>query len=429
MKKIISILSICLLLTGCQSTNPQSEETKGKQEASISAQALRYQNLFDGAGNENGYYHINYRNLGDDSIYNLYYYDYATKKEIFLCDKPECKHMDASCTSYLENGVFGESLILNGDHLYLITNEIASFGTDNTTSSGPMITQMDLDGKNKKVLCTLPDNYSFDSTAVAMDEQYLYLPISKSQTVEINSGNSLQTITDTRLYAVNLANGDSKDLMDFKDQQIIGTKKRSLILAKYTYSEDPEKLLKEKNYARYDEVMMNARCVYTSYDIDQKSYGEKVHTDSATVCYYDDDTLYYEENCQIHAVNMKDGKDEVIAELKNHLNFAINRIIDGYLLIDGWSKQEEAYQMTYALDQKTYTLKELTLKTKEPINAVTIYGETKDAFFVYYDHDQHLEKTWAGTNQYEMDKMYYGLISKNDFWNSKANYETFTNAY
>ena len=33
------------------------------------------------------------------------------------------------------------------------------------------------------------------------------------------------------------------------------------------------------------------------------------------------------------------------------------------------------------------------------------------------------EKTWAGTMQYETQKEYVGLISKDDFLNNKKNYE------
>ena len=40
-----------------------------------------------------------------------------------------------------------------------------------------------------------------------------------------------------------------------------------------------------------------------------------------------------------------------------------------------------------------------------------------------YDTEGKMEKTWAGTMQYEVDKDYYGLISKKDFLNDKKNYK------
>lgn len=428
MKKIISILMICLVLTGCQTSEKTSNEMKTKQASLPSSSTLMFQSHLDGAGNENGYYRIDYRNIGDNSFFNIYYYDYASKKEIFLCDKPECKHMDSSCTSYLENGLM-EALFLHGNHLYLISNELSGYDLDGSAASGPKILQMDLDGKNKKVLCSLPDNYTFDHHAIAMDERFLYLPIQKYELVELNSGSCMNTTTESKLYAIDLSAGTCEEFMDFRDQQIIGTKDRSLVLAKYTYSEDPDKLLKKKDFVRYDEVMLNARCVYTTYDIDHKKYGKDIKTNARAICMYDQETLYYEENQQIHAVSMKDGSDHVIMDLHDDHSYFIHNIIDGTLLIDAWSKgSQDIYTSTYALNPATQELKEITLKTKEPVSSVTIYGECKDSFFVYYDHDQHMDKTWAGTEQYELDRKYYGMIKKADFWNSKENYETFANA-
>lgn len=425
MKKRISILTICLVLMGCQTSEKASDET---QASMPSSSALKFQNIFDGAGNEHGYYRIDYRNIADDTAFNIYYYDYTSKKEVFLCDKPECKHLDSSCTSYLEHGLI-EALFLHENHLYLISNELSASDLDGSMASGPKILQMDLDGKNKKLLCTLPDNYSFAHHAIAMDERYLYLPIDKSSLVEINSGSSMNTITESKLYAIDLTTGVYEEFMDFRDQQIIGTKDRSLVLAKYTYSEDPDKLLKEKDFVRYDEVMLNAICVYMTYDIDQKTFGKDIKTNARTICMYDQDTLYYEDNQQIHAVSMKDGSDHVIMDFHDDHSYIIQTIIDGTLLIDAWSKgSQDLYTSTYALNPATKELKEITLKTKEPVSSVTIYDEIKDSFFVYYDHDQHLDKTWAGTLQYELDRTYYGMIKKEDFWNSKANYETFANA-
>lgn len=103
---------------------------------------------------------------------------------------------------------------------------------------------------------------------------------------------------------------------------------------------------------------------------------------------------------------------------------SLNELRDHHLIIDQYADQETNTQ-TYSFDLLENSLSQLNLMTKEPRQHVMIYGENSAYFFVYYDHDQHREISWAGSEQFSLDKMYFGLISKADYWNSKANYIPF----
>ena len=148
-KKVIAGL-VCCVLVGCQGGTDKKSGTGDTQ----SPQDIVMKKLYNGDGNENGLYHIASREVDGNMYTNIYYYDYASKKEIYLCDKPECKHIDESCTSYVENGL-NAYLFLHGKYVYILSNEQAGFSMDdgsdtNEHKEGAKLLRMDTDGKNKK---------------------------------------------------------------------------------------------------------------------------------------------------------------------------------------------------------------------------------------------------------------------------------------
>ena len=106
---------------------------------------------------EKGLYHIALRDVDHITYANIYYYDYASKKEIFLCDQPQCKHIDDSCTSFVKDSM-NDYVFLHDQHIYQIHMSTGGMVIGNdltveTSSQTGSIIQMDLDGKIKKRLC------------------------------------------------------------------------------------------------------------------------------------------------------------------------------------------------------------------------------------------------------------------------------------
>ena len=72
-------------------------------------------------------------------------------------------------------------VFLHDQHIYQIHMSTGGMVIGNdltveTSSQTGSIIQMDLDGKNKKTLCTLPEGYSFDDNRVITDERmYIFL--------------------------------------------------------------------------------------------------------------------------------------------------------------------------------------------------------------------------------------------------------------
>lgn len=422
----------CLLLffclCGCDtSTSPNQKEEHPSVHKEESGD-LRLHELTRGDGNTNGFYHLLLRDVQEESIGNIYYYDYATKKEIFLCDKPECEHKDDTCTSYIDpSTAFTGTLFVNEKHVYVLTNDIQSLDAS-MNHQGPQIIQMDLDGKNRHVLTSLPEGYQYSDNALVMDEQYVYLPLSQTKDVELASSTYMQVTTKSTVFRIHLSNGECEEFLDSKDKRIIGGDKDTLIFASYSYEQDPEALLQAQDFAAYDQVMMNAKLQYTSYDIPTKTFGKMIDSPSNTIGIYQDHQIFEQVGNDLHAISLETGEDQVVASLpQDALSYTIQEGKDGHIFIDGFQENFETSGITntYVLDLTSKQLTPFLLLTDMPKQHAVILGETKDAYFVYYDHTQHLEKTWAGTNQYIIDQVSYGMIKKEEYWNSQPNFQPF----
>lgn len=418
------ILLCCLLISGCTSKQEKPVDQTTRPESQEQKKDLVYKKLFFGDGNDMGFYHIVMNEISERGGYNILYYDYSTKKEIYLCDKPQCSHEDKTCTSYLETT--GTTLFLNGNHLYLLTTENAVFMGENPETLSPSaLYYMDLDGKNRKKLCDLPSGYSYSDNRLTLDAHYLYLPLQKSENIQIQENSYMQSVTDAAIFCVDLKNGETLRFKDNKDQNIIAVQDRFLIFSQYNYEQDPQQLLNEQRFEEYDHVMKYAQLSYYAYDLDKKEVIWVLPSPASQLFTYYNNHFYYIEGYHLHAVNVENEEDHIVVSLPESHHYDITEIQDGYIMISAWEKDENRYVTSYCWNINESQLKEMTLKTSEPIQEVTIYSEYKDYYFVYYDHQQHMEKTWAGTDQYTMDKMYVGLIKKNDFWNNIGTYETF----
>ena len=137
-KKIIILVIIVIILGGIigYTLTPKEEKNKIANTISKITESIQTNPIVDeeltfittGKSNnyENGYYYID-----SNENSNIKYFDYATKKEIYLCNKPNCNHDTDKCSSYLEIGENREMFIYN-NYIYL-TNSNGSTTTINAT--------------------------------------------------------------------------------------------------------------------------------------------------------------------------------------------------------------------------------------------------------------------------------------------------------
>ena len=416
MKKIIIVL-LGLMLVGCQGTQSQTATNQTKKEkGNLILKEWKYL-FWHGDTSEKGYYFLK----DEEEKSYISYYDYDSKQEVYLCNKPECQHKDETCTAYLKSGSsMMNQILVYGDHLYMI--ETMGFGMNalgEREQKGPGIIQMDLDGQNRKELCRLDGGYEFERGDLVFADDELFIPVTKTQNVEVKTNETMQVTTEKNLCSINLKTGDITKVFDMKYKNILGVEGRQLILSAMSYSEDPQKYLDEKNYKKYDKLMMNAKVNYEIYNMDTKE-AKDIQADHQEIGDYYQNKIYYIQNNQLYVLDLETKEMNQILNLPKESTYYFSMIINGYAVIEQW---KDKFIETYKVSLDNPKLEKLNQYTRAPKESVQILAQTKDQLLVVYDREGKEEKTWAGTMQYETQKEYVGLISKNDFLNSKKNYE------
>lgn len=173
---------------------------------------------------DKGYYYI------DNNRNNIKYFDYSTKKEIYLCNKPNCKHDTEECSSYLD-ATKSNNLFVYDDFLYLISGmdeaetvkvSMAEEGTTISEVGGqtPIIYRMNLDGTNKTKLFECPSGIEISSNVI-FEGNNLYTFFSKNKTIESSKNSYTSIETDRELVKISLETKKYEELLDSKNRKMI----------------------------------------------------------------------------------------------------------------------------------------------------------------------------------------------------------------
>lgn len=197
-----------------------SSNTNNKNERMVHIEPGKISNF------DKGYYYIN----NEDNGNNIKFFDYSAKKEIYLCNKPNCKHDTKECSSYL-NIAEANNLFVYNNYLYLISGSgsttimSATMGEGGTSISEeggptPIIYRMNLDGTNKTKLFECPSGVELSSSFI-LEGNNLYTFFSKNKTVELSKNSYASVETDRELVKINLETKKYEELLDSKNRKMI----------------------------------------------------------------------------------------------------------------------------------------------------------------------------------------------------------------
>ena len=133
--------------------------------------------------------------------------------------------------------------------------------------------------------------------------------------------------------------------------------------------------------------------------------------------------LYYmtQKADKIEYVNIETKQTGILSDLPKK-NAYIQGIYDNKLQYFYYDSQYATVGKAYYIDLDTKENKEFKLFDSNKI-LVEILAENKDYYFVRTGYEMGKEyTTWAGTKQRDIVKTNYGLIKKEDYWNSIPNY-------
>ena len=147
-----AVCGLLCALAGCKpassvpaSTPPASSTAAGDTDYSA------YKTVYTGEGSYGGTaagaYRLVYRADGSS---NITYIDYATRSEIYLCNRPNCTHDNESCTSWLPMDGISKDVFVAGDHLVILYHGSASDVDEFGSAAMPHIDIANLDGSSEK---------------------------------------------------------------------------------------------------------------------------------------------------------------------------------------------------------------------------------------------------------------------------------------
>lgn len=377
---------------------------------------------------KNGYFYINRDNN------KIMYFDYNSKKEVYLCNKPNCKHDNEDCSAYLKIGQNNELFYYN-DYLYFINAEAAGniisvdFDGNRKDNKGNPATiyRMNLDGTDKKKLFIAPSGTQM-SMPYLIKENILYCFL---ETYKINNDKSdsvASSVTERKLIAINLDTGKYVSIVDGLHKSFLGEYEGKIVLQEILYIKNPDSF--GDNTKGYIDNLYNSKTKIILLDTNTKNEEivyEGLYKNVETLKFYKDGIYFMGQNSKsIEYLNFKTKKYEIIKELPK-IDYQISTIKDDKMLIYSYIDRNAYVKDAYVIDLKTKDMNEFSLKDKNGY-LINILSSNDAYYFVKIESILGKEyTTWAGTKQQEIIGTNYGLIRKEDYWASNPNYINMTN--
>lgn len=407
------------------------EQSEGKNIKASTQNGMKLITSSNYNFSDKGYY---YEYFGSEGM-NIKFFDYNSKKEIFLCNKPNCNHDTESCNSFMDFSS-EPSIFAYNNNLYTILSSVEKVSSNSSNTSmissneqkkATSIYRMNLDGTNKTKIFDCPSGVKLN-TPFIIDDNTLYAFFTKSKTVAI-SGNKTSTIeTERKLVKIDLINGKYTEIFDGKNKDILGIYNNCIIWSEIIYKEDPEKYLKDDTAST--ENIRNSTLKIKLLDLATLKENE-IESDTyknmqMIVC--NGEYIYYSgsNSKEIKYINVSNKEKGRLIELPE-ADPEITGIYDNKLQYT-YPTSDGKIKSAYYVDLITKENKQFTLKDSNGYMVEILANNCKDYYFVKKGYKMSkAHTTWAGTTQIDIEETYYALIKKDDYWNSKANYLNMTN--
>ncbi len=379
---------------------------------------------------ENGYYMIKDHE-------HIMYFDYATQKEVYLCNKPNCKHEDESCGAYLKIGEVNE-IFYYDQHLYLVNAQeagnVVHMNFDGTTSetsengNPSTVYRMDLDGTNRKKLFTVPSGTQITMPYVIKGNQ-MFAFLEYYEHTQDKPNSAVTKTTSRKLIAINLDNGSYEEIADAMNDSFIGIYDNKIILQEIIYAQDPD--LFDEDISGYIDNMYRSDIQIKLLDIESKK-SETLFTESfkdAEQIKVGESGIYmlgqHSKTLKYYDMNKRQKSDFIQL---SQTDMTLAPIIDNKLLVYHYTDEDARVDHAEIIDLKAKAMSDFQLKDTNDY-LVKILAANDKYYFVQTGYTLGEEyTTWAGTTQQDIVSTDYGLILKEDYWHSKANYLKMQNA-
>lgn len=449
MKKIVSILLIVALglsFAACgkeeqdvrtdssQQNKVQQSDAAHMQEGNLTLLCDDSSSFSNHFGTENGFYYFTECKDIADGIcgMHLMYVDYATKQEVYLCSDSGCRHNSDECSSVFVQGEFGEDSLpfVWGDSLYVLNRNYDSDGSVSIDMTGGAVSpeaeevtlyRMNLDGSSRQKIYTFPDNLTTEKIVIGDGDSLWF--VTKRLAVQNHEAENYTTSTERSLSKYSISDNKivdhiSLDLDDGIYQTVIGAVGNKFILNGVAYPEGKsDKEIMKLTDDEWKEIYKNSSTVYSSLETGSKSKTEIYRMNNETLrstCAVRDGFLFV-SNCAdggVLKINPSNGEKTTLATLEQ--NYIYTALKDTLCCIDTGKTDD---QTLYFVDLQTGEVHHSSLTNKSLGWQMDILADAGDQVLVVYDYD-----AVKDGEQYIIKQYKYALISKDDLYNSRANY-------
>lgn len=354
--KKISVLfiaaSMLFALTACEKSNDSKKNVEwNNQENEEKGIYLVGTNLKHCSNNQGLYY------LKDDEValkdggygYKLLYIDFTTRQEVYLCNNAGCNHNTEECTAVVSatDITWFSTIFINNGYVYILSKETDDDGLlqgdskelgegklqYEVQSNPAKLYRMNLDGSERKLVYEFDENFTVEDTVLG-DENNLYF-VTKRTRSKINGGNKYTQSTEKYLTKIDTSTWETENVIDLMSDEngaswkVIGGFDNSVVLNRTLY--DHERSVDEIIKEFYDEDLstknfQNSQEQVAVFNLntgtEEMVFSGSNDTNTDYVAYYNfvqhGERLYVSQhnNDKIYVVNMKNGKQDVLTELK-----------------------------------------------------------------------------------------------------------------
>ena len=409
---------LCLIFTPKEKLQIFIDDGKSKGEMKLVSSVLPIDY-------KNGYFYIKKNGYHE----NIMYFDYDAKKEVYLCNKPNCKHNSTVCSSYLDFKGANE-LFYSNDSLYFLDSSakgdtiVASAdGTVQSVNQKPStLYKINLDGTEKQKVFTTPSGTRI-SMPYVINGNKLYGYLEKRELADKQDSSITAAITERKLIVINLDTGKYEELKEGLYETLIGVYKGKLVIQEIDYLKDPNYFKDDTN--AFLDNLYNSKTKIKLLDVETKKEEyiyEDIYKNMEKMQFYKDGIYIKGKNSKtLEYIDFSTKKKEVIKELPQS-TMEISTIIDDKVLVYSYKDKEAHLGDAYYIDLATKEMKPFNLKDKNEY-LVEILASNDDYYFVKLETILGEEyTTWAGTKTRKIIGIGYGLIKKADYWLSKENY-------
>ncbi len=373
-----------------------------------------------GCGSEQGYYET----FTDESIgTNIFYIDYATQQEVYLCAAPNCTHDHEGCTAWIDLDEGSYFPLVSGDHLLLVH---ITYGAEAPERATPHIDAANLDGSDRHTLVEFATNERLKTVfAVNGDQLVCALNVVNPDDIE-------DTNATLKLVLIDLDTGERSDFYERAVQiggtepSFMGVTENGYCVLREQYTAKSEADFPGQEWADIaDEIARSTTYTCTMVPV---GGAQPVGTFTYSGKLYDlvcDDGLYYFDcdSRKVMRVSIPDGTEIELATLPDE--GAVSAYLDGkmgdwFLLSQRYYENQPgvsypvAIDCCYAVNVQTGELRPLTIRQEVSADRrmATMLGKTENDVLLITDSEVQETAYHYG--------YIYSLISQEDYLNSNA---------